>query len=240
VGGMAQRDLAGALETARGQCVLSTSALSPMTETRSQAYEACCTRDLRGYEVASLFLDTGYAPFRRGGRQTGGLCVWGSCVAGRKVLLTLSPTNRASGESCRDVLRALTRRGLQPPGTITTAGAPGLIKAVDFVWPRSLRIRWGRHKRQNVRQNVPPQAWPACKALVVEMREAPPRVRRDTVVSIRDSSSLRTPSRQRVAVWPPMPRPVCLPCRGPRGIGSLGAPQTGRRGPVRRSAAGPT
>jgi putative transposase len=57
--------------------------------------------------------------------------------------------------------------------TITTDGAPGLIKAVDFVWPRALRLRCWFHTMQNLAQKVPPQAWPAFKALVVDMRDAP-------------------------------------------------------------------
>jgi putative transposase len=71
------------------------------------------------------------------------------------------------------VLRALTLRGLQTPVTITTDGAPGLSKAVAFVWPKSLRMRCGFHQMQNLMQQVPPQAWPAFKALVVDLREAP-------------------------------------------------------------------
>jgi transposase-like protein len=66
------------------------------------------------------------------------------------------------------------KRGLQPPVTITTDGVPGLIQAVEALWPCSLRMRCGFHKRQNVAQQVPPQAWPACKALVADLRDAPP------------------------------------------------------------------
>jgi putative transposase len=173
VGGRSQRDIAAALEKALGQCVLSKSAISTMTDTLSQEYEAFRTRDLSGYEVAYLFMDTVYEPLRRWGSQTGVLCVWGRCVDGRKVLLTLSTANSESVESCRDVLRERTMRGLQPPVTITTDGASGLIKAVDFVWPTALRIRCGFHKRQTLMQQVPPQAWPACKALVADRRDAP-------------------------------------------------------------------
>jgi transposase-like protein len=173
VGGMSQRDIEAALEKALGQFVLSKSAISTMTDTLSQEYEAFRTRDLSGYDVAYLFLDTVYAPLRRWGSQTGVMCVWGICVDGRKVLLTLSTANSESFASCRDVLRDLTMRGLQTPVTITTDGAPGLIKAVDFVWPRSLRMRCGFHKMQNLMQKVPPQAWPAFKALVAEMRDTP-------------------------------------------------------------------
>lgn len=171
--GMSQRDIEATLESALGQFVLSKSAISAMTDTLSQEYEAFRTRDLSGYEVAYLFIDAVYEPLRRWGSRTGILCVWGICVDGRKVLLALSTANSESYDSCLEVLRDLITRGLQVPVTITTDGAPGLIKAVDFVWPRSLRLRCWFHKMQNLAQKVPPQAWPAFKALVVDLRDAP-------------------------------------------------------------------
>jgi transposase-like protein len=173
VGGMSQRDIEAALETALGQFVLSKSSVSALTETLSQEYEAFRTRDLSGYDVAYLFIDTVYEPLRRWGSKTGVLCVWGIWVDGRKVLLTLSTTNSESYESGLEVLRDLIKRGLQTPVTITTDGAPGLMKAIDAMWPRSLRLRCWLHKMQNLEQKVPPQAWPAFKALVADMREAP-------------------------------------------------------------------
>lgn len=172
-GGMSQRDIEGALEKALGQFVLSKSAISDITDRLTHEYEAFRSRDLSGYDVAYLFIDTVYEPLRRWGSKTGVLCVWGICVDGRKVLLSLSTAHSESYESCLEVLRDLVKRGLQTPVTITTDGAPGLLKAVDFVWPRSLRIRCWFHKMQNLAQKVPPQAWPAFKALVVDMRDAP-------------------------------------------------------------------
>ena len=74
----------------------------------------------------------------------------GSCVDRCTGFLTLSTTNSASFESCRDGRWDLTRRGLQTPVTITTAGTPGLTKAVDFVWPKSLRLRCWLHKLQTL------------------------------------------------------------------------------------------
>jgi putative transposase len=161
------------LEKALGQFVLSKSAVSTITGTLSQESEAFRTRDLRGYDVASLFIDTVYEPLRRRGSKTGVMCVWGIGVDGRKVLLMLSTANSESCESCRDVLRDLTMRGLQTPVTITTDGASGLIQAVDFVWPKALRIRGWFHKMQHLMQKMPPQAWPALKPLVADMRDAP-------------------------------------------------------------------
>jgi transposase-like protein len=173
VGGMSQRDIEEGLEKALGHFVLSKSRVSELTETLTQEYEAFRTRDLSGYDVAYLFIDAVYEPLRRWGSKTGVLCVWAICEDGRKVLVSLATANRESYESCLEVLRDLLKRGLQTPVTITTDGAVGLTKAIDAIWPKSLRIRCWFHKMQNLQQKVPPQAWPAFKALVVDMRDAP-------------------------------------------------------------------
>jgi transposase-like protein len=47
-------------------------------------------------------------------------------------------------------LRALGKRGLQPPVTSTPDGAPGLLTAVEALWPRSLRMRGWVHKLQHL------------------------------------------------------------------------------------------
>jgi transposase-like protein len=163
-GGLSQRDIEYGLEKALGQFVLSTSAVSELTDTLTQEYAAFRTQDLSGSEGAYLFMDAVYEPLRRWGSKTGVCCVWAICVDGRKVLLTLSPANSESYESCLDVLRDLVKRGLQTPVTITTDGAPGLTKASDVIWPKALRIRCWFHKMQNLQQKVPPQAWPEFKA----------------------------------------------------------------------------
>jgi putative transposase len=173
VGGMSQRDIEQSLEKALGQFVLSKSTVSELTDSLTQEYEAFRTRALSGYEVAYLFIDAVYEPLRRWGSKTGVLCVWAICVDGRKVLLSLSTANRESYESCLEVLRDLVKRGVQPPVTVTTDGAPGLTKAIDAIWPKSLRLRCWFHKMQNLQQKVPPQAWPEFKALVMDMRDAP-------------------------------------------------------------------
>jgi transposase-like protein len=173
VGGMSQRDIESGLEKAVGHFLLSQSTVSEIAESLAEEYEAFRTRDLRHEPVAYLFIDTVYEPLRRWGQKTGVLCVWAICEDGRKVLLSLSTANSESFESCLEVLRELARRGMQPPVTITTDGAPGLTKAVDTMWPKSLRIRCWFHKMQNLQQKVPAAAWPEVKALLVDMRDAP-------------------------------------------------------------------
>jgi putative transposase len=170
-----------------GQFVLSKSTVSQLSETLSEEYEVFRTRELSHEPVAYLFIDTVYEPLRRWGNKTGVLCVWAICEDGRKVLLSLSTTNSESYESCLEVLRGLAKRGMPTPVTITTDGAVGLTKAVDTMWPKSLRIRCWFHKMQNLQQKVPAQAWPTFKALVVDMRDAPSREkaveRRDQIVA---------------------------------------------------------
>jgi transposase-like protein len=187
VGGMSQRDIEYSLESAVGQFILSKSTVSELTDTLSQEYEAWRTRDLSHEAVAYLFIDTVYEPLRRWGQKTGVLCVWAICEDGRKVLLSLSTTNSESYESCLEVLRSLAKRGMQTPVTITTDGAAGLTKAIDAMWPKSLRIRCWFHKMQNLQQKVPAGAWPEFKALVIDMRDAPTREkaaeRRDAIVA---------------------------------------------------------
>jgi len=188
VGGMSQRDIEYGLEKAVGQFVVSKSTVSEMAESLTEEYETFRTRDLSHEPVAYLFIDTVYEPLRRWGQKTGILCVWAICEDGRKVLVSLSLTNSESYESCIEVFRDLGNRGMRPPVTITTDGALGLTKAIDAMWPKSLRIRCWWHKMKNLQQKVPDQAWPAFKALVVDMRDAPSRKkaeeRRDQIVAL--------------------------------------------------------
>jgi transposase-like protein len=114
------------------------------------------TRNLSGFDLAEVLIDTVYEPLRRWGSKTGIVCVWGLCVDGRKVLLTLLTAPSERDDSCLEVLRDRVKRGLQTPVTITTEGAPGVIEAIEAMWPRSLRMRCWLHKRPNLHEKVPP------------------------------------------------------------------------------------
>ena len=57
-GGMSQRDIEGALEKALGQFVVSKSAVRDLTERLTLEYEAFRTRDISGFDMASLCMDT--------------------------------------------------------------------------------------------------------------------------------------------------------------------------------------
>jgi putative transposase len=172
VRGLSVRDVEEAMLAATGAFVLSDTAVSYVTEQLYAQYEAFHARDLSTFDVAYLFLDAVYEPLRRHGSTLAVLCAWGICADGRRVLLDLVTGNSESEEGCLSFLRGMVQRGLRPPLTITTDGALGVVNAVQTVWPHSLRLRCWFHKMQNLQDKVPPDAWPAFKAQVIDIRDA--------------------------------------------------------------------
>ncbi len=74
---------------------------------------------------------------------------------GAKHLLALLPGLKESTSACIDFLRDLTARRLANPVLVITDGAPGLIAAVEQVFPASLRQRCLAHKMRNLEAKVP-------------------------------------------------------------------------------------
>ena len=55
------------------------------------------------------------------------------------------------GENWLEFLRDMVRRGLGVPLSVTTDGAPGLMSAVEEMWPKSLRIRcWAHYAERRI------------------------------------------------------------------------------------------
>jgi transposase-like protein len=154
--GLSTRDIEDALEEATGNRLLSRTAVSQITEVLWDEYEAFAGRDLSGFEVEYLFLDAVYESLRQqGGGKEGILSAWAICADGRKVMLHLSLGNKESYPNWLEFLRNMVKRGLQTPVMVTTDGAPGLIRAVEEVFPNSLRQRCLAHKTRNVTDKVP-------------------------------------------------------------------------------------
>ena len=59
-----------------------------------------------------------------------------------------------------------------PPLTVTTDGAPGLIKAVEAMWPEAERIRCWFHKMKNILDKVPHDQRETIKRLLYDVRDA--------------------------------------------------------------------
>ena len=83
--------------------------------------------------------------------KDGVLVAWGLLTDGRRVLLHMAMGSTESRESWLEFLRDMVRRGLGVPLSITTDGAPGLMGAVEEMWPKSLRIRcWAHYAEQRI------------------------------------------------------------------------------------------
>ena len=182
--GLSTRDIEDALEEATGDRLLSRTAVSQITEVLWDEYEAFAERDLSGFEVEYLFLDAVYESLRQqGGGKEGILSAWAICADGRKVMLHLALGNKESYPNWLEFLRDMVKRGLQTPVLVTTDGAPGLIRAVEEVFPDSLRQRCLAHKTRNVTDKVPDRVRAEVKNAVRAAYYAPNREVADMVAA---------------------------------------------------------
>lgn len=174
--GLSTRDIEDAFEEATGDQLLSRTAVSHLTDELWADYEAFCERDLSDFEVEYLFLDGVYESLRRlAGVKEGVLVAWALCRDGQKVLLHIALGNKESYRAWLSMIRDMQERGLNVPVQITTDGAPGLIRAVEEAWPRSLRQRCLAHKMRNVLDKVPDHDHAEVKAMVKSAYYAPNR-----------------------------------------------------------------
>jgi len=171
--GLSTRDVEAAFTDAHGVCLLSRTAVSEVTEALWAEYEAFQQRALAEVPLLAVFLDGLYEPLRRHGVEREAVLVaWGITLEGQKVLLSLALGNRESHDAWRSFLRDLVERGLPTPLTITTDGAPGLLRAVAEQWPLSLRLRCWVHKMRNLETKIPADRWPEVKGHLVAIRDA--------------------------------------------------------------------
>jgi len=174
--GLSTRDIEAAFTDEDGVCLLSRTGVSEVTEALWEEYEAFQQRDLSDIPVLYVFLDGLYEPLRRHGVQREAvLCAWAITTQGHKVLLSLALGNKESYDAWLSFLRDLVSRGVPVPLTITSDGAPGLLRAIDEVWPKSWRIRCWVHRMLNFKSKVPDHLWPEVKAHLEAIRDAPTR-----------------------------------------------------------------
>jgi transposase-like protein len=163
--GLSVRDIEAAFVDEAGRCVLSKSAVSVVTERLWADYQAFASRDLSEHSVVYLFVDGLAERLHLGQPREAVLAAWGITSRGNKVLLGLLPGTKEDTVSCKEFLRDLKSRGLVDPLLVITDGAPGLIRAVEEVFPRSLRQRCLAHRIRNLQGKVPEEQWREVKAL---------------------------------------------------------------------------
>lgn len=161
--GLSVRDIEAAFVDESGRCVLTKSAVSVVTERLWADYQAFASRDLCEHNVLYLFVDGVAERLHLGQPREAVLAAWGITTAGHKVLLGLLPGTKEDTVSCKEFLRDLKSRGLRDPVLVITDGAPGLIRAVEEVFPRSLRQRCLAHRIRNLEAKVPAELWPEVK-----------------------------------------------------------------------------
>lgn len=170
--GLSVRDIERTFTDRSGRCVLTKSAASELSERLWADYQAFAGRDLTEHAVVYLFVDGIAERLHLGQPREAVLAAWGITLQGYKVLLGLSPGTKEDTVSCREFLRELKARGMPDPLLVATDGAPGLIRAVEEVFPRSLRQRCLAHKVRNLETKVPAEMWREAKARALAAYQA--------------------------------------------------------------------
>ena len=153
--------------------MISDSAVSEITDRLWEDYEAFLARDLSGLSIHYLFCDAVFEALCRYGAKEAVLVCWGIDAEGRKHLLHLAVGNKESERDWTEFFRSLVTRGLRAPTTITSDGAPGLIKAIEAVLDKSIRIRCWFHRLSNIRTKLPDETAGEVLAHVYAVRDAP-------------------------------------------------------------------
>jgi transposase-like protein len=162
--GLSTRDIEALFADEAGKSLLSRTAVSEITERLWAEYEAFASRDLSEFEVVYLFVDGIAERLHLGQPREAVLAAWGILADGKKALLHLAPGTKEDTASCREFFQDLRRRGLPDPLLVASDGAPGLIRAIEECFPRSVRQRCLAHKMRNLQSKVPEDVWPEFQA----------------------------------------------------------------------------
>jgi len=156
VEGLSTRDFKRALSPLWGKSGLSRSSISRANKALKETFNNWRHRDLSLEEIIYLFLDGIYLGVRGNSRQKEAVLVaHGINREGKRVVLHLSLGVREGTESWKGVLNDLVERGLKTPRLIITDGNPGLLKAINDIWPEVPRQRCAVHRIRNVLARVP-------------------------------------------------------------------------------------
>ncbi len=156
VRGLSVRDVEATLAEALGsEATLSKSTVSRVCEAIKTEFDAWKKRDLSDIALEYLFLDGSHFRYHDGARAEPVLAAWGMTTEGRPVLVGLEPGSSESTDAWSGFLDGMVERGLRPPLLVISDGAPGLIAAVELVFPHSLRQRCVIHRARNILAKVP-------------------------------------------------------------------------------------
>jgi transposase-like protein len=164
VTGMSTRDVETVFIDVLAGRGVSRNTVSKITARLTEDLEAFRRRPLSAESVLYLFLDGTYLRFHlESERKEPVLVAYGIREDGRKVLLHIGPGHRESYDNWKTFLQEMTARGLRTPLMVVTDGNPGLVRAVEEIFPESLRQRCQRHRMNNILGKAPKEAWETLK-----------------------------------------------------------------------------
>ena len=185
--GLSTRDIESVFADETGKPLLSRTAVSEITERLWAEYEAFAGRDLGEFDVQYLFVDGIAERLHLGQPREAVLAAWANVADGQRALLHLAPGTKEDTASVKEFFQDMRRRGLGDPLLVVSDGAPGVIRAIEECFPRSLRQRCLAHKLRNLQSKVPEDQWPGFKARATACYQAASpalaRILRDDLVA---------------------------------------------------------
>ena len=154
VRGLSMRDVESLCDEA-GLGKTSRSTVARICAELHERFEAFCRRSLYDVNLVVLFLDAIYLPVRPSGPKEGVICAWGIDEDGHRQLVSVRLGARESKEDWLELGRDLIARGLAAPRLVVADGAPGLIGAVEEIWPRADRQHCAVHRLRNLLAKLP-------------------------------------------------------------------------------------
>jgi transposase-like protein len=148
------RDIESLCEEA-GLGKISKSTVSRVCAELRERFDAFTRRSLYDVNLVVLFLDAIYLPVRPSGPKEGVICAWGIDENGHRALVSVRLGMREAKEDWLELGRDLIARGLAAPRLVVADGAPGLIGAVEELWPRADRQRCAVHRLRNLLAKLP-------------------------------------------------------------------------------------
>jgi transposase-like protein len=165
VRGLSDRDIEAALREVLGdEAALSKSTVSRICQQVKDDFATFAAADLAPLRLDYLFLDGTNFKFHEHSPAEPVLCAWGVDDDGKPHLVGLAAAASESADAWREFLAGLVGRGLSAPLLVVSDGAPGLIAAIEQVFPASLRQRCVIHRLRNAVARVSKADQDAFKA----------------------------------------------------------------------------
>jgi len=153
--GLSTRRVKRSLKKMLGNRGLSHTTVNKITNKVIEEFKGWKGRSLSGLEVLYLILDGIRIGVRAGTKEKEAVLVAHAFLwNGKREVLSVALGNRESYNSWKGFLDDLRERGLRDPLLIVTDGCPGLIRAVEEVFPGVDVQRCTKHKMENVLEKV--------------------------------------------------------------------------------------